>query len=242
MRHKRSKIWSLTDAEFTDVVLREQTSQKIIMALGLRVAGTAYTGLKERLQKLGLYKQVSANNFKLQAAVLMGIRAPLPDSEFFVKGRKISGAQLKVRLQRRGVNMHKCAMCGQDSTWNGKVLVLQVDHVNGDNMDNRLENLKMLCPNCHSQTETFSGRNVHQQPRPKHFCTRCKTEIAGKGKLGICYSCANKMRRKVINRSSLLRLRSEVSANGYSATGRKYGVSDVAVHKWLKTGRGNIPE
>jgi hypothetical protein len=51
-----------------------------------------------------------------------------------------------------------CSECGLDS-WLGKSLVLELDHINGIRSDNRLENLRLLCPNCHSQTETFRGRN-----------------------------------------------------------------------------------
>lgn len=54
---------------------------------------------------------------------------------------------------------YKCACCGNTGEWNGRPLVLQLDHINGDNCDNRLENLRFLCPNCHSQTDTFAGRN-----------------------------------------------------------------------------------
>lgn len=53
-----------------------------------------------------------------------------------------------------------CSECGLDPIWNGKPLTLQVDHINGDNTDNRPENLRFLCPNCHTQTPTYAGRNI----------------------------------------------------------------------------------
>jgi hypothetical protein len=67
--------------------------------------------------------------------------------------------QLKRRLIRSGLLRDVCAACGV-TEWQGRKLVLQLDHVNGIGDDHRLENLRLLCPNCHSQTETYCGRNV----------------------------------------------------------------------------------
>lgn len=62
-------------------------------------------------------------------------------------------------LNRFNVLEYKCALCGNTGEWQGQVLTLQIDHINGIRNDNRKENLRWLCPNCHSQTETFCGRN-----------------------------------------------------------------------------------
>jgi transposase-like protein len=69
---------------------------------------------------------------------------------------------IKRRLISSGHLPYRCALCGI-SEWQGRPLSLQIDHVNGKALDYRLENLRLLCPNCHSQTETFGGRNVVAQ-------------------------------------------------------------------------------
>ena len=66
---------------------------------------------------------------------------------------------LKKRLIDEHVLEYKCAICGNKGEWNSYPLTLQLDHINGINNDNRVQNLRFLCPNCHSQTSTFSGRN-----------------------------------------------------------------------------------
>lgn len=65
---------------------------------------------------------------------------------------------LKKWLLAEGILENKCVLCGLGPEWNGAPLVLQLDHINGVNNDHRVENLRILCPNCHTQTETYAGR------------------------------------------------------------------------------------
>ncbi len=67
--------------------------------------------------------------------------------------------RLKERLIEEGILENKCEECGIENFWNGKPLVLQLDHINGNNRDHRIENLRILCSNCHSQTSNFAGKN-----------------------------------------------------------------------------------
>jgi 5-methylcytosine-specific restriction endonuclease McrA len=73
--------------------------------------------------------------------------------------RRTKGARLASAILCVGLYPYVCAECRQPPEWNGKPLVLQVHHINGDPTDSRPENLQFLCPNCHTQTDTFAGRN-----------------------------------------------------------------------------------
>ena len=84
----------------------------------------------------------------------------ISDKDFFVKGIERDNKGIRKRILQNGYIEYKCAICSQKPVWNNKSLVLQIDHINGDHLDNRLENIRFLCPNCHSQTDTFSGKNT----------------------------------------------------------------------------------
>jgi DNA-binding CsgD family transcriptional regulator/5-methylcytosine-specific restriction endonuclease McrA len=81
-----------------------------------------------------------------------------PSHELFVCGRPRSRANLRRRLLAEDLKPARCALCAI-SDWRGAPLSLALHHINGDRHDNRLENLELLCPNCHSQTDTYAGRN-----------------------------------------------------------------------------------
>ena len=88
----------------------------------------------------------------------------MPVEELLREGVTRWRGHVKRRLIRLGLKQDRCEICGI-SDWLGAPLSLALHHVNGDGDDNRLENLHLLCPNCHSQTDTFAGRNIRPQNR-----------------------------------------------------------------------------
>jgi hypothetical protein len=81
-----------------------------------------------------------------------------PIETYLVSGRRTNRTHLKQRLIAEGLRKNCCERCGIES-WRGEPLSMALHHINGDGLDNRLENLALLCPNCHAQTPNFSGRN-----------------------------------------------------------------------------------
>jgi hypothetical protein len=124
--------------------------------------------------------------------------------------------------------------------WRGRRLALILDHVNGVSDDHRLENLRILCPNCAATLDTHCGRNVHRTRE----CATCGTEFkpAGSKQRHCSHRCgavseasrsAHELRR-LVERPPYEQLLAEVAATGWSAVGRKYGVSDNAIRKWVR--------
>lgn len=149
---------------------------------------------------------------------------------------------------------YRCAICGNEGRWHGRRLVLQIDHINGDHYDNRLSNLRFLCPNCHSQTETYGVKNQKFRPRkttrPKNvildfvnepgtpkikkrfFCKRCGKEITRFSKKGLCPECAPFQARRA-ERPLGKDLLVDVYLRGVMAVSRDYGITDNNIRKWL---------
>jgi len=231
----KGKISGLTSEEFTKVVLNSDTIKDALNKLGLRAAGSNYQSLKRRMIKEGIDVNVFPRDI---------LRVPNENAftkysldEILIENSSYSNrGRLKRRLIKEGLLEEKCSECGQGDHWLGKKLVLVLDHINGIYNDNRKENLRLLCPNCNSQTDTFAGRN-HQYKTAeipaKYNCSKCGKETKGKGGTGMCSSCNNKARAKGprITKPELERLMED---NSLCAIGRMYSVSDNAVRKWAK--------
>jgi hypothetical protein len=100
-----------------------------------------------RLKKLGLSIKTSKNNIKIPLNEILEGKHPYYQT-----------FKLNKRLLKEKVFDNRCSICYINS-WNNKQINIQLDHINGISSDHRLENLRMICPNCHSQTETYCGKN-----------------------------------------------------------------------------------
>ena len=150
-----SKVYQISDDEFRALIEQSDSYSDVLKALGLTPkGGSSLDVLKRRISELNC----STTHFGSKAAhTAPNIKYSL--DEILVENSTYANmARLKGRLIKEGRLEYKCACCGI-SDWMGKPLRLQLDHINGRNNDHRIENLRFLCPNCHSQTDTYAGKN-----------------------------------------------------------------------------------
>ena len=79
--------------------------------------------------------------------------------QVFIKNSPVTQKVLRGYVERHSILEYKCANCGCDGNWQGGIISLEIDHIDGDNSNNEIENLRYLCPNCHALTETYRGKN-----------------------------------------------------------------------------------
>lgn len=170
-----ARIRRLTREDLEPLVSRCTSFAQVLVLLGLPDAGRPYYDLTARIAALA----IDTSHFRgrgwsrgettqTHPSIEKGTRKrALPDSEVFVKNAppSVSGRRLTKRLLKLGVR-YECVVCGIDK-WRGKRLSLHLDHLNGINNDNRIENLRLLCPNCHSQTDTYCRRPSRACEEPR---------------------------------------------------------------------------
>ena len=153
----RKRSW--TDLAFVQAVGSNITIAGALRDLGLKLTGANYRTMHTNVARLKLNTSHWLGQGHMRGKPGHCSKR-IPDSEVFVEKSTYSvGSHIRKRLLANGVE-NKCGLCGMPAVWCGEPLVLIVDHINGVHTDNRRNNLRLLCPNCNSQTPTFAGRNI----------------------------------------------------------------------------------
>ena len=222
--------------------MAESTSwAETLRRLGLRPAGGNFRSLQKFARSAG----ISWDHFDPMAGRIAALRAanrPRALAEILVRGSSYNRGHLKRRLYTEGVKQRICELCGQGEVWRGRQMSLILDHINGEATDNRLENLRIVCPNCAATLDTHCGKAL-KQPRTARTCPVCGAlflsfnrakRYCSRGCFAQSQAGVPQPQRRVVERPPLAQLLAEIEASSWSAVGRRYGVSDNAVRKWVR--------
>lgn len=154
---RRRRSW--TDEELRAAISSSRGLAATLRALGLVPAGGNYDMLQRRIRELGI-DTTHFTGKRWNKGLVFQPSQPRPLTEVLVADRWTTSHHLKQRLMREGLKAERCELCG----WAARrpsdgVIPLELDHVNGDRHDNRLENLRVVCPNCHALQPTHRGLN-----------------------------------------------------------------------------------
>lgn len=149
--------------KFTKEQLEEAVKQSLSIAgvcriLNIRPVGGNYKTLRHKIKIWDMdISHFTGQGWNVGLKFIP--KKPRPLSEILVENSDfITGTKIKKRLYNEGLKKEQCEICGINS-WCDKSLVLEINHINGNNLDHRIENIQILCPNCHSQTKNFRGKN-----------------------------------------------------------------------------------
>jgi len=243
MGKRTSIIWSIDRSVLENFVKESNSIAQILNHFGVVIASGSYKTLRKRLSEEKIDYSHIPTGFDCNKGRKFN-KEGTPLSEVLVENSSFCRRSLKRKLIKAGLLKNECCLCHLISEWQGKPLVLVLDHINGVHNDHRLENLRLLCPNCNSQTETFCGKNTKAAlgksnktvlNEKRYLCESCK-KLVKKSKRGMfCKKCAGlRQKRKIEKRPSVDILFLQVKELGYSATGRLYGVTDNAIRKWIR--------
>jgi hypothetical protein len=210
-----------------------------LRALGLRAAGGNHRTIKRWAARWG----IDTSHFDPGAVRARALRRePVPLETLLVEHSTASRQNVKRRLLLEGLKQPACELCGQGELWRGGRMALVLDHINGIADDHRLENLRIVCPNCAATLPTHCGRHNRRTPfeatcpicgvtfEPRFRRQRYCSQACGYRRL----EGVPQPERRRVPRPPYAQLLREVHAMGWLAVGRRYGVSDNAVRKWVR--------
>ena len=147
-----------TDADLAEIVRTSVSIAQVLRRLGYNPSGGMHRFVSAHIRRLELNTEHFTGQAWARGRRGFPTRPARPLEAILVANSIYSSATLRQRLIREGLKEPRCEICGL-TTWRGEPLPLALDHINGDPCDNRLENLRILCPNCHALTDTWCGRN-----------------------------------------------------------------------------------
>lgn len=208
---------SYTNEEFSAIIADSHSYADCLKRLGYNSnSGNSTHMLKEKITRLN----ISTEHFNKNVS---GIKRT--EENVFCENSTADQKTLR-KFYKAKFPQEYCSICNQGLTWNNRPLILILDHINGNNKDDRIENLRWVCPNCNSQLPTTNARNPNYK---KYFCQDCGKQISNG--CTYCVDCAPKHQR-IVERPSREELKELIRTKPFTYIGKQFGVDDNSIRKW----------
>lgn len=221
--NKKSIKYKYTEFNFREIIKQSSHINDVITRLNLKLTSSNIKTVRHYVNK---YK-IDISHFN--SRVSFNFPCKLTSDQLLVENCIHGRASLRKLIVSNNLLPYECRECKLSNKWNNKNLVLQLDHINGINNDNRIENLRFLCPNCHSQTTTYSGKNCNNINKKDNLKLQRDLNKGFTDK-----ELAAQLKQRKVVRPSLQILLDNLNKMGYTSTGKLYGVSDNTIRKWIK--------
>lgn len=234
-----NRIWDLNNV--SEVIKNSTNYSDVLRMLNL----PPNRGNRQTLQHFINQNNIQTDHFKLTRPNNRGYNRRKMTEKDLIENCEYDMACVKGFIKREKLIDHTfCSLCKiQALNWNGKPLTMQLDHINGNRFDNRLENLRFICPNCHSQTETFGNKNKSKTVYDKSIdvknCQICGLPCKSL-QSKVCSDCfqQNKLKKFEVSKEELTKL---VDEYPLTKIGEMFNVSDTAIRKRCEKLEVEIP-
>lgn len=241
--------------EITDAIKSSFSIADVLRKLNLIAAGGNYKTINKFIKDFSIDTSHFSGQLWSKGKTWENIKMRTPLEEILVEHSNFNSNSLKKRLFSADIKSKQCESCNL-TEWLDSPIALELHHINGINTDNRIENLQVLCPNCHARTDNYRGRNQKRKTdsfeeekntsvinhtkkeKTKINCLFCNKEFEKSREDRDIKYCSK--RCKASTQPSLKPMREQLiedfaELKSYKAVSRKYGVSDNAVRKWAKS-------
>lgn len=217
-----SEIDNISSEDFKNLIKNSKSRAEVLDKLKMRKSGASFKIINRRIKN----DELDISHFITGGH--SGNSKRICNEELFTYLDRDRSSVIRNRIIKDKILQYKCQKCGVEDKWLNEIIILELDHIDGDRFNNKLENLRFLCPNCHSQTETFCGKRKKVKQLRKCSCGNIINKFYKKDN---CAACQAKINESLI-KPSLEQLKLDIYTLDAEKLKKKYHVRISKIKNW----------